>query len=340
MRLSATFQMDFSSPLLRALNEGLIGRRSVFRSPVFSSFMNRSRPHPFHYSSKYTKGNESEEERRKALMARGLPKRRGLEGVANVILVASGKGGVGKSTTAVNLALAMANVCSETQKQTVGLLDADIYGPSIPIMMNLSGQPFLDDDGKKMLPLTNYGLKCMSMGFLIRKSEDALVWRGPMVMGALEKLAHGTNWTGTDLVVVDMPPGTGDIHLSVAQTLDVQGAIVVSTPQKVALADARKAVSMFNAVNIPIIGCVENMSAFACPKCNQETRVFGDETTVENTAAELKVPFLGSVPLEPEIMRCSDDGTPIVLSNPQSLSAKIYVEMGKKVLEYLRLRPP
>merc|ERR1712020_24331 len=137
---------------------------------------------------------------------------------------------------------------SEIQTQTVGLLDADIYGPSIPIMMNLSGQPFLDNDGKKMLPLTNYGLKCMSMGFLIRKSEDALVWRGPMVMGALEKLAHGTNWSGSDVVIVDMPPGTGDIHLSVAQTLAVKGAVVVTTPQKVALADAKKAVSMFKAV--------------------------------------------------------------------------------------------
>ena len=320
--------------LMRALNE-MIGRRNSFRPSSLSFAMNPCHSHPFHCSSKYMKGKESEEERRKALMARGLPKRRGLQGVSNVVLVASGKGGVGKSTTAVNLALAMANLVSENQRKTVGILDADIYGPSIPLMMNVSGQPLLDDDGKKMLPLTNYGLKCMSMGFLIRKSEDALVWRGPMVMGALEKLAHGTNWTGTDIVVVDMPPGTGDIHLSVAQTLDVQGAIVVSTPQKVALADARKAVSMFKAVNIPIIGCVENMSTFACPQCNKETRVFGDENTVENIATELQVPFLGSVPLEPEIMRCSDDGTPIVLSNPQSLSTKIYLEMGKKVLKYL-----
>lgn len=288
-------------------------------------------PSWFH-SSKIIQNSDAEIERKKTLMARGLPKRRDLQGVKNIVLVASGKGGVGKSTTAVNLALAMAN--KEMDKR-VGLLDADIYGPSIPIMMNLSEQPLLDDETNKMIPLTNYGIKCMSMGFLIRKSEDALVWRGPMVMGALEKLAHGTNWSGTDVVVIDMPPGTGDIHLSVAQTLTVKGAVVVTTPQNVALSDARKAVSMFKAVNIPVIGYIENMGAFSCPSCNSETRIFGDENAVQAIASELKVPFLGSVPLEPEIMRCSDLGTPIVVSNPSSLSAKIYGQIGEKVLHYL-----
>lgn len=293
--------------------------------------VNKTFSNSFHFSNTLLDSSESENERRKNLMARSLPKRRELQGVSNIVLVASGKGGVGKSTTAVNVALAMSN---KKFNKSIGLLDADIYGPSIPIMMNLSGQPFLDDTNK-MLPLTNYNIKCMSMGFLIRKSEDALVWRGPMVMGALEKLAHGTNWSGTDVVVIDMPPGTGDIHLSVAQTLSVKGAIVVTTPQKVALADAKKAVSMFKAVNIPVIGCIENMGAFSCPKCSTETRVFGDKDTVKNIASELEIPFLGSVPLEPEIMQSSDMGTPIVVSNPNSISAEIYREIGDQVIRYL-----
>lgn len=303
-----------------------------YRIPTSLSAFNKTLSNSFHVTDTVLHNSDAENERRKAVMARGLPKRRELQGVSNTILVASGKGGVGKSTTAVNLALAM--MANKKFNKSIGLLDADIYGPSIPIMMNLSGQPFLDEKNK-MLPLTNYNVKCMSMGFLIRKSEDALVWRGPMVMGALEKLSHGTNWSKTDVVVIDMPPGTGDIHLSVAQTLSVKGAIVVTTPQKVALADAKKAVSMFKAVNIPIIGCIENMGAFSCPKCSTETRVFGDKDTVKTIASELDVPFLGSIPLEPEIMQSSDMGTPIVISNAHSSSAKIYCEIGDKVLQYL-----
>lgn len=282
-------------------------------------------------SNKLSKDNDAETARRKNVMAKGLPKRRELQGASNVILVASGKGGVGKSTTAVNIALAMANM----ESKRVGLLDADIYGPSIPIMMNLSGQPFLDDTNK-MIPMSNYNVKCMSMGFLIRKSEEALVWRGPMVMGALEKLAHGTNWSGLDVVVIDMPPGTGDIHLSVAQTLAVKGAIVVTTPQKVALADAKKAISMFKAVNIPIIGCIENMGSFCCPKCDSHTRIFGAENTVKEIAAESDVPFLGSIPLEAEIMQSSDSGSPIVVSNPKSASAQTYHNISVQILDNIK----
>jgi len=282
-------------------------------------------------SNKLVKDNDAEAARRKNVMAKGLPKRRELQGVSNVILVASGKGGVGKSTTAVNIALAMANM----ESKRVGLLDADIYGPSIPIMMNLSGQPFLDETNK-MIPMTNYNVKCMSMGFLIRKSEEALVWRGPMVMGALEKLAHGTNWSGLDVVIIDMPPGTGDIHLSVAQTLAVKGAIVVTTPQKVALADAKKAISMFKAVNIPIIGCIENMGSFCCPNCDSKTRIFGAENTVKDIAAESDVPFLGSIPLEAEIMQSSDSGSPIVVSNPKSASAQTYHNISVQILDEIK----
>jgi len=275
--------------------------------------------------------SDAENERRKTIMARGLPKRRELQGVSDIVLVASGKGGVGKSTTAVNLALAMA----KQSTKSIGILDADIYGPSIPIMMNLFDQPFVDETGK-MIPLSNYDIKCMSMGFLIRKSEDALVWRGPMVMGALEKLAHGTNWVGTDIVVIDMPPGTGDIHLSVAQTLAVKGAIVVSTPQKIAVADAIKAVSMFKSVNIPVIGCVENMGTFSCPNCKSETRVFGDNNNVKSITTDLGIPFLGTIPLEPEIMRCSDAGTPVVIAHPNSITTKLYSKMGESILNFLQ----
>lgn len=305
--------------------------RSILRIPKIFVGLFNMQSRFLRLSTRWLSVDETETSRRKHVMAKGLPKRRELPGVSNVVLIASGKGGVGKSTTAVNIALAMAN----EESKSVGLLDADIYGPSIPIMMNLSGQPFLDETNK-MIPMVNYNVKCMSMGFLIKKPEDALVWRGPMVMGALEKLAHGTNWSGSDVVIVDMPPGTGDIHLSVAQTLAVKGAVVVSTPQKVALADAKKAVSMFKAVNIPVIGCIENMGAFCCPNCNSETRIFGSKNSVKELASELDVPFLGSVPLEAEIMQSSDSGSPIVVSNPRSVSAQTYRNFSVRILDFLK----
>ena len=251
-------------------------------------------------------------------MARGLPKKRSIEGVKNVILVASGKGGVGKSTTAVNLAVAFSK-----QDLKVGLLDADVYGPSIPLMMNLHDQPLVDQHTNKMLPLENYGVKCMSMGFLVNPSE-ALVWRGPMVMGALEKMAHGTHWSDLDLLVVDLPPGTGDIHISTSQTINVSGAVIVSTPQRVALADAQKGVKMFQRVEIPILGLIENMSSFVCPKCQETTHVFGQK---HDLIAGLTT--IASIPLEVEIMRNADEGTPIVISHPDSNAAQIYMKLGK-----------
>ena len=270
-------------------------------------------------------------DRQKELMAKKLPPKKALPGVEDIVLVASGKGGVGKSTTAVNLALSAAK-----QGKRVGLLDADVYGPSIPLMMNLEGQeaPDLDEDGTKMLPMVNYGIKCMSMGFLIKNPEDALVWRGPMVMGAVQKLAFGTNWDPIDLLVVDMPPGTGDIHLSVAQTMPVSGAVVVSTPQSVALIDARKAVSMFRAVKIPIIGLVENMSSFGCPNCGKESRIFG-QNGAQKLALEVGVDFLGGIPLEPDIMQTSEEGTPMATANPNSESAMKYADISNRVLSFL-----
>jgi len=259
--------------------------------------------------------------RQKELMARGLPKKKTIEGVKNVILVASGKGGVGKSTTAVNLALAF-----QRNSMKAGILDADVYGPSIPIMMNLHEQPFIHEKTNKMIPLENYGIKCMSMGFLV-KPENALVWRGPMVMAAVEKLVHGTHWDPLDVLVIDLPPGTGDIHLSMAQTVNISGAVIVSTPQKVALADAKKASKMFEAVNIPILGLIENMSSFACPSCKEVTHVFG-----ENYQLLENVEKLGSIPLEVEIMRHADNGTPFVVTHPESMATEVYLNIGRKLI--------
>lgn len=263
--------------------------------------------------------------RQRELMARGLPKKKDLDGVKNVILVASGKGGVGKSTTAVNLALAL-----QSRNLKIGLLDADVFGPSIPIMMNLNDRPFVDDKTNKMIPLENYGVKCMSMGFLVDPNE-AIVWRGPMVMGAIEKLAFGTLWNTTDVLIVDLPPGTGDIHLSIAQNFNkIFGAIIVSTPQRVALADAKKAVKMFEKVDIPILGLVENMSSFACPKCNEITHVFGEKhELLEN------VKTMGKVPLDVEIMKNADEGTPIVLTHPDSSATKMYQSICDQLISAL-----
>eukprot|EP00095_Tigriopus_kingsejongensis_P001177 snap_masked-scaffold415_size178368-processed-gene-0.22 protein:Tk01177 transcript:snap_masked-scaffold415_size178368-processed-gene-0.22-mRNA-1 annotation:"iron-sulfur protein nubpl" len=277
-----------------------------------------------------TRGRTPEEmkQHQAAVMARNLPQKKALSGVNHVILVASGKGGVGKSTTAVNLALALA----QRGPWQVGLLDADIYGPSVPLMMNLSGQPALSEAGT-MIPLTNYGVKCMSMGFLVEPSQ-AVVWRGPMVMGAIQKMIFQTDWAPLDILVVDMPPGTGDIHLSIAQTLSVSGAVVVSTPQKVALADARKGVTMFEKVNIPLLGLVENMNAFVCGQCGHLTPIFGTRGA-QDLAHALQVPFLGSVPLDPAIMRTSDEGQPLVISQPEALATQTYLAMADLVQNQL-----
>lgn len=264
-------------------------------------------------------------------MARSLPKKRRLPGVKHVVLVASGKGGVGKSTTSVNLALALSAL---KDGLNVGILDADIYGPSIPIMMNIHHEPQVSEEERNMmLPLTNFGIKCMSMGFLV-KPEDSVVWRGPMVMGAIERMIHGTIWNPLDILIVDLPPGTGDIHLSIAQTLEVSGAVVVSTPQRVALADATKAAKMFQLVKIPLLGFVENMGAFVCTHCGETSHLFGD--FARDWARDKSVPFLGSVPLEKEIMICSDEGTPIVLKHPESKSAKVYQEIAGNMIEQLK----
>ncbi|XP_059135849.1 iron-sulfur protein NUBPL [Peromyscus eremicus] len=213
---------------------------------------------------------EALKQRRTQIMSRGLPKQKPIEGVREVIVVASGKGGVGKSTTAVNLALALA---ANDSSKAVGLLDVDVYGPSIPKMMNLKGNPELSPNNL-MRPLLNYGIACMSMGFLVEETAP-LVWRGLMVMSAVEKLLRQVDWGQLDYLVVDMPPGTGDVQLSVSQNIPISGAVIVSTPQDIALTDARKGAEMFRKVHVPVLGLVQNMSVFQCPKCEHKTHIFG-----------------------------------------------------------------
>jgi ATP-binding protein involved in chromosome partitioning len=246
-----------------------------------------------------------------------------LPGVKAIIAVASGKGGVGKSTTATNLALALAG-----QGLQVGLFDADIYGPSMPRMLGISGQP-VSPDGNTMLPMENHGIKCMSIGFLIPE-DSPVVWRGPMVMGALEQLLRDVQWGELDVMVIDMPPGTGDTQLTISQRLPLTGAVIVSTPQDIALLDARKGLNMFRKVDVPVLGLIENMSYYVCPKCGDEAHIFG-HGGARAEAERLSADFLGEVPLDIAIRETSDAGTPIVVSQPDGPHAAAYRAIAAKV---------
>ncbi|KAM9777747.1 iron-sulfur cluster transfer protein NUBPL [Neosynchiropus ocellatus] len=269
-------------------------------------------------------------ERQKQLMSRGLPRQKPLSGVKQVVVVASGKGGVGKSTTAVNLALAM---MSNDPSVSVGLLDADVYGPSIPRLMNLKGNPELNQNNL-MVPLTNYGVSCMSMGFLVE--EDApIVWRGLMVMSAMDKLLRHVDWGTLDYLVVDMPPGTGDVQLSISQNIPVAGAVIVSTPQDIALLDARRGAEMFKKVNVPVLGLVQNMSVFLCPNCHHQTHIFGSDGAKE-LAQNLGVKLLGDIPLHMSIREMSDLGRPVVVSSPDSPEAMAYRNVASSVVQSLK----
>ena len=246
-----------------------------------------------------------------------------MSNVKNIIAVASGKGGVGKSTTAVNLALALA-----AEGARVGILDADIYGPSQPMMMGISGQPE-SLDGKTMEPLENHGVQVSSIGFMI-DPDQPMVWRGPMVTQALQQLLEQTNWRDLDYLIVDMPPGTGDIQLTLSQKVPVTGAVIVTTPQDIALLDARKGLKMFEKVGIPILGIVENMSTHICSNCGHAESIFG-EGGGKKMCAEYGVDFLGALPLTMAIREQTDSGKPTVIADPEGPVAAIYKEIARKV---------
>lgn len=258
------------------------------------------------------------------------PSAKPLEGVRNVIAVASGKGGVGKSTTAVNLALALA-----AEGARVGLLDADIYGPSQPTMLGLSGRP-QSPDGKTMLPHIGHGLQVNSIGFLIGE-DTPMIWRGPMATQALEQLIRDTRWDDLDYLLVDMPPGTGDIHLSLAQRMPVTGAIIVTTPQDIALLDARKGLKMFEKVSIPVLGIVENMALHQCSACGRIEHIFG-EGGGQRMAEQYEVAYLGALPLELKIRQQTDAGCPTVVAEPESAISETYRSIARKLAVALASR--
>lgn len=244
-----------------------------------------------------------------------------IPGVKNLIAVGAGKGGVGKTTVAVNLALALARTGSR-----VGIIDADIYGPNVPIMLGLQGQ--LGTDGEKIVPPSKYDLQVVSMGFLT--SDDApVIWRGPMLHGVIRQFLNDVRWDNLDYLVVDLPPGTGDVALSLSQSAYVAGAIVVTSPQQVAVADTRRAVAMYQKLNIPVLGLIENMSYFACPSCRHESDIFG-RGGGERLAAELELPFLGAIPISEPLRRGGDTGSPIMLSDPDSPAAAAFVAAAER----------
>jgi ATP-binding protein involved in chromosome partitioning len=250
-----------------------------------------------------------------------------VSGVKNIIAIASGKGGVGKSTTAVNLALALA-----AEGAKVGVLDADIYGPSQPMMLGIAGRPE-SKDGKTLEPLEAYGLQAMSIGFLI-DVDTPMVWRGPMVTQALEQLLKDTNWRDLDYLIVDMPPGTGDIQLTLAQKVPVTGAVIVTTPQDIALIDARKGLKMFDKVGVPIVGIVENMAIHVCSQCGHAEHIFG-EGGAQRMCNDYKVPFLGALPLDIHIREQADSGRPTVVSDPDGKIAAVYKEIARKIAVFV-----
>ncbi|WKJ90948.1 iron-sulfur cluster carrier protein ApbC [Methylomonas montana] len=253
-----------------------------------------------------------------------------LPNVKNIIAVASGKGGVGKSTTSVNLALALA-----AEGATVGILDADIYGPSIPTMLGLSGKPD-SPDGKSMLPKISFGVQTISIGYLI-DPDQPMIWRGPMVTGALQQLLNQTQWQDVDYLIIDLPPGTGDIQLTLAQQIPVSGAVIVTTPQDIALIDAQRGLGMFEKVNVPILGVVENMSIHICSNCGHEEAIFGQGGGVA-MAAKNKIDLLGSLPLDIHIREYADSGRPTVVADPDGRPAQIYKAIARKMAAKLAMR--
>jgi ATP-binding protein involved in chromosome partitioning len=257
-----------------------------------------------------------------------MSKQAEIPGVSAIIAVASGKGGVGKSTTALNLALGLRDLGLR-----VGLLDADIYGPSVPRLTGIRDKPLLNDE-RKMIPIVRFGLSIMSIGFLVEE-ETAMIWRGPMVMSAVTQMLREVTWGTLDVLVVDMPPGTGDAQLTLAQNVPLKGAVIISTPQDLSLIDARRGLAMFKKVNVPVLGIVENMSYFQCPHCGTKSDIFG-HGGARHEAERLGVPFLGEIPLHISIRATSDSGTPVVESEPDGPYAAIYRAIAAKVRDQLQ----
>ena len=253
-------------------------------------------------------------------------------GVQNTIAVASGKGGVGKSTVAVNLAMALAE-----QDYNVALVDTDIYGPSIPTMLGMEGEKPRVNDERKIIPLEKYGIKLLSMGFMV-DPERAVVWRGPMVTKAVRQFLGDVNWGDVDYMILDLPPGTGDVQLTIVQTIPLTGAVIVSTPQEVALADARKGVAMFDNVDVPVLGIVENMAYFTPPDLPDRKYYLFGRGGAQKLAQQLDVPFLGEVPIEQIVRESGDDGKPVVLSHPDSNSAQAFDTIADRTVEQLAIR--
>ena len=257
----------------------------------------------------------------------GLPEKERIPGVGKTIAVASGKGGVGKSTVAVNLAVALAKGGAR-----VGLLDTDLYGPSIPLMMGIHEELNVTKD-ERLIPLESHGVKLISVGFMLDE-EQALIWRGPLIMQLIKQFLTQVEWGELDYLVIDLPPGTGDAQLTLVQTIPLDGALIVTTPQDVALIDARRAIQMFGEVKVPIVGIVENMSYFTCPHCNEKTEIFSSGGG-EKTSERYDVPLLGKIPLDPVIREGGDAGTPIVEAEKDSPHAKIFMDISKAVASKL-----
>ncbi|GJL98576.1 MAG: iron-sulfur cluster carrier protein [Methyloligella sp.] len=253
----------------------------------------------------------------------GLP-----QGIKSIVAISSGKGGVGKSTTSVNIALAL-----QARGMKVGILDADIYGPSLPRLLGISGRP-TQVSGRIIKPLDGFGIKVISMGFLVDE-ETPMIWRGPMVISAITQMLREVQWGEIDMLIVDMPPGTGDVQLTLAQQVPLAGAVIVSTPQDLALIDARKGLNMFRQVEVPVLGIIENMSYFICPHCGDSHGIFGHGGAKEE-AERIGVPFLGGVPLHQDIRTNSDAGTPIIISDPEGEHAKTYNQITKNILERIK----
>ncbi len=247
-----------------------------------------------------------------------------IPGIKRIIAVASGKGGVGKSTVSTNLAIALSQ-----KGYNIGLMDSDIYGPSVHIMMGVDERPMVTPE-QKIIPIDKFGIKMMSMGFLV-ESDAPLIWRGPLVMKAVEQFLHDVQWDELDALVIDLPPGTGDAQLTLVQKTPLTGAIIVTTPQEVALVDARRGLKMFQKVNTPVLGIVENMSYFVCPHCGEKSYIFGEGGGLRS-AKQLGIPLLGQIPIEPGVTESGDSGVPIVNKDPESPSAKAFLEVAEKIV--------